>query len=266
MKIYLTTLGRVRNQKTLMNLPADIRRQVVLVVQDHEYLEHWQEWRTEVSEVRALPQWVSRLGPTRKTIYEWKEDEKIVLLDDDLDFYIREDPNDWHLTTPRYQDMHDMFDLVDCSLDEYMHVSLSGREGNNRIEEYSVENVRYMRFLAYRTDHPRHVQHGRIDGMSDFDVNLQLLKSGYPSLVFYRFAQGQPGTQTPGGCSIDRTMIRHEREVDFMCIEHAPYVTKVQKKNVSGGEFGTRPEVKVAWKQAFQSGVLDSCQKPVREV
>lgn len=256
MKIYLTTRGRVRDQKTLMRLPADIRQRVVMVVQDRDWLEHWQEWRAEVAEVRALPKWVTRLGPTRKVVYEWREEKKITLLDDDLEFYIRQDPDDWHLTSPGYRDMHDMFELVDCALDRYMHVSISGREGNNRVEEYSVENVRYMRWLSYRTDHPSHVRHGRIDGCGDFDVNLQLLRSGHPSLVFYRFAQGQPGTQMPGGCSLDRTMIRHEREVDWMCIEHAPFVKKVQKRNVSGGEFGTRPEVQVAWKDAYLSSKL----------
>lgn len=73
----------------------------------------------------------------------------------------------------------------------------------------------------------------------------------------------------PGGCSLDRTMIRHEREVDFMVQEHAPFVRKVQKRNRSGGEFGERPEVQVEWKSAYWSnlsrplsgGMMDSSEE-----
>jgi hypothetical protein len=110
-----------------------------------------------------------------------------------------------------------------------------------------------MRMLGYRTDGPADVVHGRVDGMSDFDVNLQLLRRGCASYVFYRYAQGQKGTQAPGGCSLDRTLEKHEAEVDFMVREHAPFVTKRLKKNKTGGEFGTRPEVTIYWKKAFES-------------
>lgn len=255
MQIYITTLGRVGAQKTLHNLPEDVQRETILVVQDHEYTKHQQLYRDVVKEVRALPPEVRTLGPTRRMVFEWREDRKILLLDDDLDFYWRRIENDWHLTTPNAPAMWKMLTEIDSKLDVYSHVGVSGREGNNRVSAYGVECTRYMRLLGYRTDWPRGVaQHGRIDGMSDFDVNLQLLRAGYPSYVFFRWAQGQSGTQTPGGCSLDRTLEKHEAEVDFMVREHAPFVKKRLKQNKTGGTFGTRPEVTIYWQRAYESG------------
>ena len=250
----ITTLGRCEDQRTLTNLPESIRERLMLVVQDHEYEKHHKMWASHVRAVVSLPPEIRTLGPTRRWLYETARDVgfgAVVMMDDDLDFYVRVDPSDWRLTSPHPDTIADMFAEVEQKLAEgYAHIGISGREGNNRQKDYGCECTRYMRVLAYRTDHPRTVVHGRIDGMSDFDVNLQLLKHGLPSYVFFRYAQGQPGTQTAGGISSDRSMEKHEREVDFMVREHAPYVKKVMKKNKGGGDFGTRPEVVVQWKMA----------------
>lgn len=252
----ITTLGRVGDQKTLANLPDSIRSRTLLIVQDHELGAHAARWDGHCGGVLSLPPEIRTLGPTRRWLFEQARGagrDAVIMLDDDLDFYIRRDPDDWHLSTPDASEMEQMFREVEQKLSEgYMHVGVSGREGNNRIDDYGVECTRYMRLLAYRTDMPENIQHGRIDGMSDFDVNLQLLRAGCPSYVFFRYAQGQRGTQTPGGCAINRTHETHEREVDFMVERHAPHVKKRMKKNKGGGEFGTRPEVTVYWKKAYE--------------
>ena len=268
MRIYITTLGRLRDQKTLMNLPPALRLSVVLVVQDHEYRAHADRYGSLVREVRALPPEVRTLGPTRRAVHGWAEDRKICMLDDDLDFYVRVNPADWHLTTPDEDTLEGMFQEVAQKLDDYAHVGVSGREGNNRVPHYGVVNTRYMRLLSYRTDapfHPADVVHGRIDGMSDFDVNLQMLRRGRASYVFYRYAQGQSGTQTPGGCALNRTLATHEAEVDFMVREHAPHVRKRLKQNKGGGEFGTRPEVTIMWKDAYEEGATRHGQRQAAE-
>lgn len=254
----VTSLGRVDEQKTLINLPPRIRERTLIIVQDHELRDYSRRWDGQCGGVLSLPPEIRTLGPTRRWLYEQARGAgrgAVVMLDDDLDFYIRRDPSDWHLTTPEPAELEQMFAEVERKLEDgYMHVGVSGREGNNRVDEYGVECTRYMRLLAYRTDHPEGIVHGRIDGMSDFDVNLQLLRAGHPSYVFFRYAQGQSGTQTPGGCSINRTLETHEREVDFMVREHAPHVKKRMKQNKGGGEFGTRPEVTIYWKRAHEEG------------
>lgn len=257
MNIFITTLGRLNDQKTLRNLSPNLRKKTMLVVQEHEYEAHLSKYGSQVRVMCLHPE-INNLGPTRRFMHEYAQTHNLgsyILLDDDLDFYVRLDPDDWHLTTPDHKNMDRIFAEVQQKLDEgYMHVGVSGREGNNRIAEYGVETTRYMRLLGYRTDTPAGVEFGRIDGMSDFDVNVQLLRAGCASYVFFRYAQGQSGTQTPGGCELTRTHETHEREVDFMVAQHAPHVKKRMKKNKGGGAFGTRPEVTIYWKKALAEG------------
>lgn len=248
MKLIITTLGRIRNQVTLRNLPESIADRVELWVQD---------WEKELADkyydgVFALPPEVRNLGQTRQYLLDLYRGEKIVLMDDDLTFYWRKDPEDWHLTTPPPEALEEMFAELEFQLNEYAHIGVSGREGQNRLPAQPVTCDRYMRFLAYNTARfPDHVRADRLSGMSDFDVNLQLLRAGLPSLILTRFAQGQPATQTPGGCSIDRTNDSHFAEVRKLCEMHAGIVVPRKKVNKSGGAFGQRDEVTVSWKMAL---------------
>jgi len=252
MRLFITTLGRVGDQITLRNIrrAAELAGYpLALVVQKHE----WEAYRQAYPDVNieVLPEEIRNLRATRQFMFDTFGDEKMVLLDDDMDFYIREDPADWHLTTPSNRQLADMLQEVDEALDTYHHVGISGREGNNRVPEYSVESTRFMRFLAYARV-PVDVR-PRVDGMSDFDVNLQLLRRGLPSLVFYRYAQGHKGTQTPGGCSLTRSHATHEAECARMQELHPGLVSPRQKTNKTGGEFGTRTELTIYWKRALAS-------------
>lgn len=234
--LFITTLGRLDSQITLRNIrrAADMcGYPVTLVVQGHEYNAHRERY-PDVN-VMALPVGIDNLRATREYMFDHFGDGKFVLLDDDMDFYTRADPADWHLTTPTDEQLAQMLREVDEALDTYHHVGISGREGNNRVPDYSVESTRFMRFLAYARI-PADVR-PRVDGMSDFDVNLQLLRRGLPSLVFYRYAQGHKGTQTPGGCSLTRSHATHEAECARMQELHPGLVSPRQKQNKTGGGF-----------------------------
>jgi hypothetical protein len=230
----------------------------ILLVQHHEYAAHAAKY--PYITVRALPHQIDNLGPTRDYIAKnwmlYSDDGKIILLDDDLEFYLRADPKDWRLTTPTPAQLTRMFDEIEHALDTYLHVGVSGREGNNRIPEYGVESTRYMRLLAYNYGlWPDGIEPGRINGMSDFDTNLQLLRAGFPSYVFYRYAQGQKGTQTAGGCSLNRTHDTHNGEIENMLIWHKGFCKDRLKENKTGGDFGTRRELTMYWKKAYEDGV-----------
>lgn len=260
MKLYITTLGRLEDQKTLRNLTPDLRRRTYLVVQAHEYIDHMDKYGDQCAGVIALPEHIDNLGETRRYmrgLARMEGAKTYCLLDDDIEFYIRRDPGDWRLTSPTEEELNKMFDEVeDRLLSGYMHVGVSGREGNNRVPDYGVENTRYMRMLCYRTDMPDGADPGRINGMSDFDLNLQLLRRRCASYVFFRYAQGQRATQSPGGCAINRTHETHEKEVDWMVEEHHPFVKKRYKVNRTGGEFGKRAEVTIHWQKAYKTGDL----------
>src|SRR5690606_5825739 len=152
-----------------------------------------------------------------------------------------------------------MFRLLEEAIVDrgYAHAGISAREGNNRVPESEVESTRYMRVLAYDTTRTE-AEHGRIDGMSDFDVNMQLLRHGLPSLVLFRYAQGQKGTQAPGGCALNRTHETHDREIDQMIAWHGDLVKERLKQNKTGGDFGTRRELTLYWQKAIKRADLRS--------
>jgi hypothetical protein len=252
MWLAITTLGRLRQQTTLSNLPQSLRRRTLLVCQHHEVDAHWRAHRPACADVLALPEWVDNLGPTRQWLAEEFWGQKYVLLDDDLTLYRRQQRDHWHLVECTDRDAEEMFEEIEQKLDDYAHVGVAGREGHNHARGYGVECVRYMRILAYNSRlWPAHVRSDRVSGMSDFDVNLQLLRAGLPSYVFSRYGQGQGSTQAPGGCALNRTHETHDREVDLLVAMHPGLVRKVRKQNRSGGEFGDRSEVVVSWKMAL---------------
>ena len=74
-----------------------------------------------------------------------------------------------------------MFGLLDEWLSQgYAHVGVSAREGNNRVEDLSVENTRYMRVLAYNLDEfPDDIEWGRTRVMEEEEFHVRLsLKMG----------------------------------------------------------------------------------------
>lgn len=253
MNIYITTLGRPRKQITLMGLPEKWRDQCHLVVQEHEYLLHRDIWGGWVRSIIPLPPDITTLGGTRKFLCE-NLTGKVILMDDDLTFYRRANADTVKLVKMQPTVDYDaMFEDIEKALDEYAHVGVSARSGNQQFKENQL-NSRYMRVLAYRLPMDANVQHGRVDGMSDFDIALQLCKLGYPSFVFYDWSQDQPGTQKPGGCALNRTLETHAREVEFMAQAHPGLVTKRTVAKKGGTEFDTRPEVTIFWKKAYKHG------------
>jgi len=258
MRLLLTTLGRPHEQRTLKNLMEENWDLVTLVVQEHEA--EYMRWAWPDLDIYVLPGEVRTLGATRAHLLHntrKRFGHKICLLDDDLTWYYRPDPERANLRYPGSPDIvRKMFTDLAEVLDDYAHASISAREGNGHIKEDYQVNVRYMRCLAYNTDMVPAEVVPRVDGMSDFDVALQLLRRGLHSFVFYKYSQGQPGTQTKGGMEAQRNQETHAEEVREMCRLHPGYIKQKMKFNKTGGEFGTRLEAVISWKEAARRADL----------
>lgn len=192
---------------------------------------------------------------TRQHCGRVSRNPKFIMFDDDLRFYRRISPTDWHL---RYlPDVHDtamgMLQKVSSTLDKFAHCSISAREGNNRLEYPGVECSRPLRALAYQKEEFLGCVHGRVKIMEDFDITLQLLRKGHKNFVISYWAQGQKQTQMEGGCSDYRTLELHEENVKKFAKLHEGFVQLREKHNKSGGEFGHRLEATIYWTKAWQS-------------
>lgn len=146
------------------------------------------------------------------------------------------------------------------ALTEYPMVGISAREGNNYAGTGPAplikECTRSMRFYAFRTADFLSIDAGRMPEMADFDTALQFLRRGQKNAVLYYWAQHQPGTQAPGGCEAYRTHATHEAAAKKLAELHPDFVSLRTKTNKSGGEFGTRTEVTVQWRKAYESANL----------
>ncbi|MEQ9565324.1 MAG: hypothetical protein RLN85_05815, partial [Pseudomonadales bacterium] len=78
-----------------------------------------------------------------------------------------------------------MLMAISFDLEQYAHIGISDRNGNNRELNPWRLNVRYMRVLGYQTDEYLRCEHCRVDVIEDFDIALQLLECGFPSKVYY---------------------------------------------------------------------------------
>jgi len=264
MHLFIPSLGRANqmHRGTISKLPKSWMKRTSLVCQYQERKEYARVAEQFGCNILILPRHIDRIEPTRRHIGSVCVDEgidKFVMMDDDIEFYVREkqyteDEDWWKLTPPSEDRLEKMLEEIEDDLDCFAHVGLSGREGNNRVREPAVENTRYMRFLAYRTEDYMSCLGDRVHVMEDFDIALQLLCKGDPCLVHYRFAQGQGKTQATGGCSVWRTHEVHNAGAERLAELHPGFVKVRQKQNKTDREgFGTRKEVTVYWKKAFAS-------------
>lgn len=184
---------------------------------------------------------------------------KVFMVDDDINFLVRRAPDNWQLRYTEADETLQMYNIVSRLLENYSQVSLGAREGNNRLglggPADVVECTRGMRANAFWTEEFLELEHGRVDVMEDFDITLQLLRQGRPTAVTKYWATGQKATNTAGGCSVWRTHEIHERSVSRLADLHPGLVRLRQKNNKGGGEFGTRTEATISWKEAYKMGL-----------
>ena len=256
MKIYIPTRGRPSNQETLKWFPREMQTDgsVVLVIDEDEKDKYWKYPDTPKM---IVPEDCVGIGPKRKYIIENTDDPHIVMLDDDLRFYIRKSPTDWHLRYLESSEYPALFGLLGEWMKQgYAHCGVSAREGNNRVEDLSVENTRYMRVLAYNLEaFPPDIEWGRTQVMEDFDIALQLLRKGKPCKVSFYYAQGQKSSNAAGGCSEWRTIDVHNAGAEKLHELHPTCVKVVEKQTKTAWNGLPRKDVIIGWKKAFKEGV-----------
>lgn len=251
MKIFIPTCGRSDTQVTWNNLPHAIRYQTSLVVQSQEESKYNDSWPLIV-----LPDNIRSIGPTRQWIIDNFPDEKILMLDDDLDFAIRRSDDPTKFLPASDRDILRMLDNIELSLMEgYKLVGVSGREGANRDTGQFKEVTRQLRVHALDAGFfkEKNIRFDRVPFMEDFDAILQLLELGYPNRVLNGWVHNQRGgSNAPGGCSTTRTLEAHNEAAKVLQSLHPQYVRIVNKE--SGNWGGARLDVNISWKKAYRNG------------
>jgi hypothetical protein len=211
-----------------------------------------------------IPDKVKGIIRTRRWIGEWARDAdhgKFVMCDDDLLFHTRIAADDWHLAKSTPKQLGQMFDWIEKSLNKHAQVGISSREGNNRsgvgdLKSLTVENTRLLRVYAYQTELFLKVcavkEVPEDFTMDDFHVTLKLLRSGHSNCQTAWWANDHRSTQDAGGASTYRTFESHNKSAELLAKMHPGFVRLHQKQDK--GKFGTRTEVVIAWKKAYEDG------------
>ena len=256
MKIYIPTRGRPDNQVTIDFFSKDFINHGTVILAIDEDEEHLYGKYEHVKKL-VVPSSVKGISAKRKYIVDNTQDPRIVMLDDDLRFYVRKSPTDWHLRYLKPDEYLALFGLIDEFFSQgFAHVGISAREGNNRVEGLTALNTRYMRVLGYNLDKfPDDIEWGRTEVMEDFDIALQLLRKGKPCKISYFYAQGQKSSNAPGGCSEWRTIDVHNAGADRLHELHPEFVKVMEKQTKTAWNGLPRRDVQVSWKKAYKAGV-----------
>lgn len=262
MRIIIPTRGRVGQIETIKHMNEATRAKVTLVVPQEEKDAH------NFPNVVAIPEFIKGIAMKRKWIMENIKTPKIIMMDDDLVFNVRK-PDSVKLGVAKPEDIENMVNKLEESLDSYAHAGISMRLNNNRTEYYAVEVTRMIRVLAYNRDvflKEVNMERG-LEIAEDFDYALQLFRKGYKNIVYFNWAQGHKGTGTKGGCSIWRTVELHNENMKRLQALHPEFVRLEEKTyEKTKNEMSTRLEAVISWKKAFKEGETNYGAKPQGEV
>jgi hypothetical protein len=273
MHLFIHSSGRPDNQTTLKfptAYPCDRINLVVQVQEAQRYAKY-----ADRATILTLPPEIVTLSPTRQWIAEYARRrgiDKFCLLDDDLRFNCRGAPSsnvkktDFTLWVATPQQTVDCLNMLEQWLDQFAHVSVSCRQGNNRCPDEWRQPGRAMQVLAYRTDifFKVGVDFSAIDTKQDMSATLSLLKAGYCNRVSYKYSVGQAARSgagatsskrvdaNPGGCSVYRTLEMMNECAEQLAAMFPGYVKVVEKTTKTSFFMGTRKDVICYWKKIYE--------------
>lgn len=267
MRIVIPTHGRVSKQTTLMALPADMRREALLVASSHESAETlFKNYGAHIPKKNIKVAAVSSIADKRQWILENIKDD-VFMLDDDMVFYAR--------CEHRYRDFVEgrwkarpghktlsldyvtdggvarLFEQLEEELGSYPAIGISSRFGNDLEPlDYKAGANRLMHGFGYhrKTLLQQKFRFNAVAFREDFHMALTLLRAGYESWQAYEWCVAPGAYGAPGGCSEERTVIASDAAAFKLAELHYPYVAVVDKDYK-----GTpRKEVRVQWAKALK--------------
>jgi hypothetical protein len=270
MKIVIPTKARTDIQFTatqLITADAPENFDCYMVVPCDE----WPQYESWVSKgFKIIPTDAHGISNVRQFIMEKckVEDNKIIMMDDDLRFFHRPMISDVSLFQATGQQIHEMIEWINDQLENFAHVSIPARTQNfqltsrlERANSFELKTVRPYRIYAYRKDiftgEELNFNAGmKINTMDDFHMTLELLELGYPNIVSCQWAHDQCTSNSRGGCSTYRDLELLKQSALNLKEKHLRSVTVVPKTTRSswGGTNDnpvTRTDVRIQWQKSL---------------
>jgi hypothetical protein len=196
-------------------------------------------------------------GIAKKRQFILENYDKAIMLDDDLSFATRRDDDATKFYPAQISEVCGAIEEITQLLDTYVHVGMAGREGGNRDTADHKKNSRAIRVHGWDCKKIRElgIRADDVEFMFDFHVTLSLLERGYPNVLLNWIVHDQKGSNTSGGCSEYRTMVKLAAAAHRLKELHPDFVTVVQKETKGAWGGGVRTDVRMAWARALQRGM-----------
>lgn len=249
MKIFIPSRARAaQRHHTWDALPPAAKRRALIVIGPEDaadYAERFPLSNLMVVEAKGI-------GPVRQHIVDIS-DGPVLMLDDDLSFFVRRTDNPTKLAKATGPEVTAMLRCMERVLKKDAHAAVAVREGANRNTDPFLYNTRCLRALGYNATVLKRegVRFDRLPVMEDFDVALQLLRRGHRSVTLNEWCQDQGTSNAPGGCSTYRTMDVQAKGAEGLAKLHPGYVRLVTKQTKTAWGGQERKDVQVSWKKAY---------------
>ncbi len=256
-RILIPSKNRMEAQFTWDNIPKELHDITFIVAPEEEVDGH----RSRMRNVISRP--AGKLSYVRQWLVETHQHvDCIIMLDDDLSFFIRKSDSAPNLRPITDSECVDMFDELASHIcvGEFVHGGISPRQGNNWLFPKTV--VYNTRMNAVHAVSPQKLKelgvfYDEVDMMEDYHVTLSLFEKGQSNVQLARYAWDQNrGSGAPGGFSGFRTPETQKRAAEKLRELHPRHVKVVEKTPKTGaGDFaGTRTDVRIAWKKSAKDG------------
>ena len=259
MIIVIPSRGRHDTSLTLRrSIPASWRARTRVLVNTSEELAYSTAWPDYEVWTHAVENDIARVrqGAVERA---GAEDDRVMMMDDDLQFYVRRQYHPPRLRDATTADIEHLLTacnaivgpdipLVSVSFRQHNDSTAGPYSMNGRADRVYALFVPVLRAIGYRY---------RFQPMENFDLALTLLRAGYPNLIWWHWANDQTTSNAPGGCSEYRTPELQAAAARSLAEAHGPFVTVKtgRRTKTSWQSFGgVRDDVICAWSAAFDAG------------
>jgi hypothetical protein len=278
--LYVPTYRRTQRPLTLLAIPRKWQERTVIVCPPDE-VEFYSKTKPfyYMKTIGLSTKRAKNIAQKRKWIFEHTPYSKIMMLDDDLKFFVRKRPPaafggfekrpsamDWGAYSAVYPDsaklipaeglnLSDVFMNIQSMLDTYAHGGISQRFMNQNFGQEWRHTCKATHAIAFRPKIVRdHCELGRVSMFEDLDYTLQLMKAGFDNAVLNWAATNDPyGFNAPGGESEDRKVEDIDRGADRMAQLHPGIVSVVERTDAKADVQGHK-RIIVQWAKALRTG------------
>ena len=261
--IYIPSYKRPKRLNTIRFVTKKFINNTFIVITKDDYKDYKKNFNKK--NLLVCPE--NGICKTRQWIIENSKTKYALILDDDLRFQVRRGKN-LKLKNFGKNTFNSMVELLTSWLNEgLVHVGISQRFGNNRIEEDFKEKARMNNAYAYnckemiKLKEKHNVAFDYLEKkynkqlvMEDFFVTLSLLQLGYKNRVTFKYCWNQDQSGSSGGCSEYRSAKMQKESAIILSKEFPKYVRIVEKKSAIDwkGIGDTRTDVVISWIKAFR--------------